>query len=106
MRRMGAHFRGWVWRRGTGERRFRVVVAVLVLVVVLGSTPAWASPGLSWMGDTFDITDSRGIRLSQYEISMDDGGTFHPVQGVWFGLIQMVWPQPTCLLYTTPSPRD
>lgn len=98
MRRMWAHFRGWVWRRGTGERRFRVVVSVLVLVVVLGSTPAWASPGLSWMGDTFDITDSRGIRLSQYEISMDDGGTFHPVQGVWFGLIQMVWTLHTAII--------
>ena len=79
-------------RPGAGERRFRIIVTTLVLVVALSSVPAMASgPGLGWMGDGFNVTDSNGIHLFQYQMSMDDGGVTAPLKGVWASIIGMCW---------------
>ena len=79
-------------RPGAGERRFRIIVTTLVLVVALSSVPAMASgPGLGWMGDGFNVTDSNGIHLFQYQMSMDDGGVTAPLKGMWASIIGMCW---------------
>lgn len=79
-------------RPGSGERRFRIIVTTLVLVVALSSAPAMASgPGLSWMGDGFNVTDSHGIHLFQFQMSLDDGGFMHPLKGMWSSLVEMCW---------------
>lgn len=79
-------------RPGAGERRFRIIVTTLVLVVALGSVPAMASgPGLGWMGDGFNVTDSNGIHLFQYQMSMDDGGVTAPLKAMWASIIGMCW---------------
>lgn len=91
MRGLWSHLAARIRRPGTGERRLRIILGTTVLVVALVSAPAWADPGLSWMGPTFDVTDSHHVRLSQYELSMDDGGITHPIKGVSFWIIQLVW---------------
>ena len=79
-------------RPGAGERRFRIIVTTLVLVVALSSVPAMASgPGLGWMGDGFNVTDSNGIHLFQYQMSMDDGGVTAPLKAMWASIIGMCW---------------
>ena len=79
-------------RPGTGERWFRIIVTTLVLVVALSSVPAMASgPGLGWMGDGFNVTDSNGIHLFQYQMSMDDGGVTAPLKSMWASIIGMCW---------------
>lgn len=79
-------------RPGAGERRFRIIVTTLVLVVALSSVPAMASgPGLGWMGDGFNVTDSNGIHLFQYQMSMDDGGVTAPLKSMWASIIGMCW---------------
>ena len=79
-------------RPGAGERRFRIIVTTLVLVVALSSVPAMASgPGLGWMGDGFNVTDSNGIHLFQYQMSMDDGGVTAPLKTMWASIIGMCW---------------
>ena len=79
-------------RPGAGERRFRIIVTTLVLVVALSSVPAMASgPGLGWMGDGFNVTDSNGIHLFQYQMSLDDGGVTAPLKGMWASIIGMCW---------------
>lgn len=81
-----------LYRRGTGERWFRIIVTTLVLVVALDSVPAMASgPGLGWMGDGFNVTDSNGIHLFQYQMSLDDGGVTAPLKGMWASIIGMCW---------------
>ena len=78
------------YRPGTGERWFRIIVTTLVLVVALGSVPAMASgPGLGWMGDGFNVTDSNGIHLFQYQMSLDDGGVTAPLKSMWASIIGM-----------------
>jgi len=80
------------YRPGTGERWFRIIVTTLVLVVALSSVPAMASgPGLGWMGDGFNVTDSNGIHLFQYQMSMDDGGVTAPLKAMWASIIGMCW---------------
>lgn len=80
------------YRPGTGERWFRIIVTTLVLVVALGSVPAMASgPGLGWMGDGFNVTDSNGIHLFQYQMSLDDGGVTAPLKSMWASIIGMCW---------------
>ncbi|AMS04120.1 hypothetical protein [Acidipropionibacterium acidipropionici] len=98
MRRFLSNLSRRIRRPGTGERRFRVIAATTVLVGVLITSPAWADPGLSWMGSAFDIKDSAGIKLSQYELSMDDGGKIHPIRGVWFSVIQFAWSTHTSIV--------
>ena len=79
-------------RPGTGERWFRIIVTTLVLVVALSSVPAMAlGPGLGWMGDGFNVTDSNGIHLFQYQMSMDDGGVTAPLKAMWASIIGMCW---------------
>lgn len=79
-------------RPGAGERRFRIIVTTLVLVVALSSVPAMASgPGLGWMGDGFNVTDSNGIHLFQYQMSMDDGGVTARLKAMWASIIGMCW---------------
>ena len=79
-------------RPGAGERRFRIIVTTLVLVVALSSVPAMASgPGLGWMGDGFNVTDSNGIHLFQYQMSLDDGGVTAPLKSMWASIIGMCW---------------
>lgn len=79
-------------RPGAGERWFRIIVTTLVLVVALSSVPAMASgPGLGWMGDGFNVTDSNGIHLFQYQMSMDDGGVTAPLKAMWASIIGMCW---------------
>lgn len=53
-------------------RGFRRTLLVTALVLVLVTVPAWADTGSAVWGP-FDLADSRGIRLSQYQLSLDDG---------------------------------
>lgn len=80
-------------RPGTGERRFRIIVSTLLLAVVISSVPAAAGgPALGWMGDEFTgVTNSEGIKLGQFEMSMDDGGVTHPLRAMWASIIKLCW---------------
>lgn len=51
---------------------FRRTLLVAVLVAAMVSVPAFADSGSPVWGP-FDLVDSRGIRLSQYQLSLDDG---------------------------------
>ena len=76
------------WRR----RAASSAVAAL-LMVGFGSHTAFADglgqtpPALSWI----KLTDSRGIPLWNYELSVDRGGALSPGKVLWAGLTELAW---------------
>ena len=80
-------------RPGTGERRFRIIVSTLLLAVVISSVPAAAGgPDLGWMGDEFtSVANSDGIKVGQFQMSLDEGGMTHPLRAMWASIIKMCW---------------
>lgn len=81
------------WKRMSNGARRAVWVAVGVpLVLLVTALPAYAdgstSPSaLSWI----NVTDSHGISIWQYEMSLDRGGVRHPARSVWAIFIDMSW---------------
>lgn len=76
-----------------GFDRFRRAVWVFALVIVLITGTAHAANiGALW--GPFDLVDSKGIRLSQYQMSMDDGtGLTKPnaAKGMYYWVISILW---------------
>lgn len=66
-------------------------IAVAVGTAVL-TVPAWAAGGTSVGGlSLFDATDSHGIRISQYELSIDRGGLTNQPRAVLTMLLTFLW---------------
>jgi hypothetical protein len=56
------------------------------------TVPAWAEGGTSVGGlSLFDATDSHGIKISQYELSMDRGGLTDQTRAVLTMLLAFLW---------------
>lgn len=66
-------------------------IAVAVGTAVL-TVPAWADGGTSVGGlSLFDATDSHGIKISQYELSIDRGGLTDQTRAVLTMLLTFLW---------------
>jgi len=89
--------REWAWLRDRVRRTPRVwrrVVATIVALavsVVGGAVPAWAASdipaALSWIA----LTDSRGISVWSYGMSLDGGGLTSPGKLVWSFPTELLW---------------
>jgi hypothetical protein len=90
--------REWAWLRDRVRRTPRVwrrVVATIVALAVLivgGAVPAaWAASdipaALSWIA----LTDSRGISVWSYGMSLDGGGLTSPGKLVWSFPTELLW---------------
>lgn len=94
---MSTAAREWAWLRDRVRRTPRVwrrVVATIVALavsVVGGAVPAWAASdipaALSWIA----LTDSRGISVWSYGMSLDGGGLTSPGKLVWSFPTELLW---------------
>ena len=98
-RRVSLRARVRQWAVSSAEfplRRAAVwAVALVILVMVGGATMLSASADPQGGGSgpfaAVDVADSKGIRVSQYELSIDVGNVFNPFQ-LWLGMrLMTVW---------------
>lgn len=79
----------------TPRRQLRIIAigAALALTAALLITPAYADGGSSGAAalGPFDLTDSHAIKVSQYQLSLDDGGAFSPLQTVFYSVLSFTW---------------
>lgn len=79
----------------TPRRQLRIIAigAGLALAVALLITPAYAdggSNGAAALGP-FDLTDGHGIKISQYQLSLDQGGALNPLQMIFYSALTFTW---------------
>ena len=72
--------------------RILCLLPAAVVYLLLAPQPALAAdsqtPGtLSWI----TLTDTNGISIWNYELSLDRGGTLHPGRMFWSTLIDIAW---------------
>lgn len=83
------------WLSGTWPARAAAGLAVTVLVFVMTAKPAWADdpakPADGSAMNTFDLTDSHGVRISQYQMSIDGGGLSSPGKFFWSQQVLALW---------------
>lgn len=94
---MSTASREWAWLKATarkvprGWRRVMATIVSAAAVIVGAATPAWAASNvpaaLSWIG----LTDSRGISVWAYGLSLDTGGITSPSKVVWSAITGMLW---------------
>lgn len=78
--------------RGVRTAAMIATTAAILLIVTAGTASAdpgapGSAPGLS----PFDLTDTHGIKISQYELNIDQGGWTDPGKSGWSFLIVMAW---------------
>lgn len=74
--------------------RITVAVATTVAVTILPATAAQADPGEPGSAPAlspFDLADTRGIRISQYELSIDRGGWTDGFTAFWGTMVTGGW---------------
>lgn len=67
--------------------KYATWVMAVVTVVAVTTLPAYANPTSIGLGafSVFDVPDSRGIHVSQYELSLDTGGITAPLK-IWLSM--------------------
>lgn len=78
----------------SGYRRAVGVAATVMTLLILGATPALADPGRSqapWFLTWISLTDTRGISVWKYEMSIDRGGMTSPGKFFWSVLVDISW---------------
>jgi len=89
--------REWAWLRDRVRRTPRVwrrVVATIVAVavsIVGGAVPAWAASDIPAALNWIALTDSRGISVWSYGMSLDGGGITSPGKLVWSFPTELLW---------------
>lgn len=94
---MSTAAREWAWLKAKaravprGWRRVLATIAAAAALIVGAATPAWASSdvpsALSWI----TLTDSRGISVWAYGLSLDTGGITSPTKVVWSTISNLLW---------------
>lgn len=77
----------------TPRRQLRLIAAgsTLALTLVLLAQPAYADNGTGAALGPFDLTDSHGIKISQYQLSIDQGGALSPLQMMYYSALTITW---------------
>lgn len=79
----------------TTRRQLRTITigAGIALTLALLTLPAYADgsdSGATVLGP-FDLTDGHGLKISQYQLSIDEGGTFSPLQLIYASALTFTW---------------
>lgn len=79
----------------TTHRQLRTITigAGIALTLALLTLPAHADDsdsGATVLGP-FDLTDGHGLKISQYQLSIDEGGTFSPLQMIYATALTFTW---------------
>ena len=78
----------------TPRRQLRILAigAGLALTLPLLIDPAYADGGTTAAAlGPFDLTDGRGIKISQYQLSIDQGGPLSPLQTIFYLALTITW---------------
>ena len=79
----------------TPQRQARIIATGmgLAFTAALLVTPAYAESnggGAAALGP-FDLTDGHGIKISQYQLSLDPGGALSPLQTIFYSALTITW---------------
>lgn len=94
---MSTAAREWAWLRDRVRRTPRVwrrvaaTIVALVVSVVGGALPAWAASDIPAALNWITLTDSRGISVWSYGMSLDGGGVTSPGKIVPAFLTELCW---------------